>query len=225
MSLISSTTSPIFCDAPSRPCTSRIGLLGLGHRLGGDLADWPTWRLISAIEVDSSSVAEATVCTLAEASSEAAATAPPACRLLAVADMLLAVDCSCVDDDDTESITFPTEAWNWSAIAAIASFFSTSARAFSSSCSAFSRLPSIMLSLKIRTARRHLADLILVVLGGISVFSASRRKVRMASVMPLSGRVIERARDQVRKAEGMKMATLPTNTCRKPRASCVCSSA
>jgi len=39
------------------------------------LLEWLTWRLISEIEEDSSSVAEATVCTLAELCSEAAATA------------------------------------------------------------------------------------------------------------------------------------------------------
>jgi hypothetical protein len=38
------------------------------------LADCATWRAISSIEEDSSSVAVATVCTLAEVCSEAAAT-------------------------------------------------------------------------------------------------------------------------------------------------------
>ena len=62
------------------------------------VADWFTWRAISSIDEDSSSAAAATVCTLPDACSEAAATMP-ACRLVspAVADIEAAVACiSCV---------------------------------------------------------------------------------------------------------------------------------
>ena len=50
--------------------------------------EWLTWRPISAIEDDNSSVADATVCTLAALSSDAAATAP-ACLVVSSAVALI----------------------------------------------------------------------------------------------------------------------------------------
>jgi hypothetical protein len=56
------------------------------------LVDWVTWRPISATDEESSSVAVATVCTLAEACSAAAATVVAwALVSSAVADMLCEV--------------------------------------------------------------------------------------------------------------------------------------
>ena len=74
MLVIRLTTSPIFCapsararTIPSVRCVSVTALPVI-------LADCATWRLISAIEADSSSAADATVCTPVPASSADAAT-------------------------------------------------------------------------------------------------------------------------------------------------------
>ena len=79
-----------------------LALLASDTAVAAIRLEWLTWRLISAMEDDSSSVAEATVCTLAELSSEAAATAP-ACLVVssAVALMDWAAACICVACDDT----------------------------------------------------------------------------------------------------------------------------
>ena len=61
---------------------ARVGLARLVDRLAGDLADSCTWRLISLTEEVSSSVADATDCTLVEASSDAAATFAAVLRAL-----------------------------------------------------------------------------------------------------------------------------------------------
>ena len=93
MSVMRATTSPIFCDAPTRPCTISFAFAASATAWLAILLDWPTWRLISAIELDSSSAADATVCTLVDASSEADATTPACFEVSsAVADMLPAVD-------------------------------------------------------------------------------------------------------------------------------------
>ena len=71
-------------------------------------ADSCTWRLISLTDEDSSSVAEATDCTLVEASSEAAATVVvSSCERSAVADSVPAAASSSVEADDTVSTISP----------------------------------------------------------------------------------------------------------------------
>ena len=94
MSLISFTTSPIFSAASARLRTWPLVRSASATALLAMSADWPTWRLISAIEPDSSSVAAATVCTLLVASSDAAETTV-AWRLVcsAVADRAAALAC------------------------------------------------------------------------------------------------------------------------------------
>ena len=86
-------------QAPDRP----VCALRLLTAFCAILADSVTWRAISATELDSSSVAAATVRTLADASSVAAATVV-ARRLVspAVAVIEVAVDCSCEDATVTE---------------------------------------------------------------------------------------------------------------------------
>ncbi len=79
-------------------------------------ADSCTWRLISFTEDDSSSVAEATDCTLVEASSDAAATTVvSSCARSAVAVSVEAEASSSVDAEDTVSTISPTAPSNWSA--------------------------------------------------------------------------------------------------------------
>ena len=81
MSLIRLTTSPMLCATWARPWIwSRLWPACVMASLAMAVA-WVTWRLISWMELDSSSAAEATVCTLAAASSAAALTAT-ACSLL-----------------------------------------------------------------------------------------------------------------------------------------------
>ena len=75
MSLISLTTSPILLAASARACTLALVRSASETAWLAILAELPTWRLISLIEDDSSSDAAATVCTLVDASSVAAATA------------------------------------------------------------------------------------------------------------------------------------------------------
>ncbi len=68
--------------------------------------DWPTWRLISEIELASSSEALETVCTLLEASSAAVLTACACCAVCSeLADSDCAEFCICVDAEDTASTT------------------------------------------------------------------------------------------------------------------------
>src|SRR3546814_2839110 len=84
---------PWFCSLVRPACS----VASLAMRVDSD-----TCRLISAIELDSSSAAAAAVCTLADASSEAAATVCD-CRLVssAVADIDCAVDCNSDEADET----------------------------------------------------------------------------------------------------------------------------
>jgi len=74
MSLISFTASPIFCAAADRPCTVTLVRFACSTAWPAILVDSATSRPISETEDDSSSVAAATVCTLAEACSATAAT-------------------------------------------------------------------------------------------------------------------------------------------------------
>ena len=75
-------------------------------------ADSCTWRLISLTDDDSSSVADATDCTLVEASSEAAATAVvSSCDRSAVAVSVVADASSSVEAEDTVSTISPTAAF------------------------------------------------------------------------------------------------------------------
>ncbi len=72
-------------------------------------ADSCTCRLISVIEDDSSSVAEATDCTLVEASSEAAATTVVSCCARSAVEVSVVADASSsVEADDTVSTISPT---------------------------------------------------------------------------------------------------------------------
>ena len=80
-----------------------------------------TWRLISATELDSSSVAPATDCTLVDASSEAAATAVACCSVFsAVVVIDAAVLAISVAAEATVLTTAPTLDWNASASCCIA---------------------------------------------------------------------------------------------------------
>ena len=94
ISLIRLTTSPIFCAAAARlstlafaPSASRTAVLAISE-------EWVTRRAISCTDAVISSVAEATVCTFTEASSDAPATAvvrwldSSADELMALADDL-----------------------------------------------------------------------------------------------------------------------------------------
>ena len=74
MSLISFTTSPILSAASARLRTCPFVRSASAAALLAMSADWPTCRLISAIDPDSCSVAAATVCTLLVASSAAVET-------------------------------------------------------------------------------------------------------------------------------------------------------
>src|SRR5947207_11995534 len=75
MVLINSTTSPILCAALARPCTVAPDFAACATAVPVMRVDSATCRPISDTEDDNSSVADATVCTLVEACSEAAATA------------------------------------------------------------------------------------------------------------------------------------------------------
>jgi hypothetical protein len=75
LSLMSSTTSPILWAASARPWTVLLARSASSTAPWEILVDSATWRPISSMELESSSVAEATVWTLVDASSEAAATA------------------------------------------------------------------------------------------------------------------------------------------------------
>ena len=116
MVLISSTTSPIraaaFDSSPTRSLVLRAwSTASLAIR-----ADSCTWRLISLTDDAISSVAEATDCTLVEASSEAAATiVASSCARSAVEVSVVAEASSSVEADDTVSTISPTAPSNSSA--------------------------------------------------------------------------------------------------------------
>ncbi len=75
MSVINATTSPILLAASASPRTLTLVCSAWRTALEAICDDWLTWREISEMELDSSSAADATVWTLADACSEAAATA------------------------------------------------------------------------------------------------------------------------------------------------------
>ena len=80
IAVISLTTSPMRLAACDSSLMRGVGLLRLLDRLAGDAgSNSCTWRLISSTEEVSSSVAEATDWTLAEACSDAAATVADSC--------------------------------------------------------------------------------------------------------------------------------------------------
>ena len=102
MVLISSTTSPMRLAAFDNSLTRSLVTRAWPTASVAIRADSCTWRLISLTEDDSSSVADATDCTLVEASSEAAATAVvSSCERSAVADSVPAEASSWVEADDT----------------------------------------------------------------------------------------------------------------------------
>jgi len=100
-------------------------------------ADSCTWRLISFTEEDISSVADATDCTLAEASSDADATAvASSCECSAVEAREPADASSSVDADDTVSTISPIRASNSPVIAStrwLRRIFSSASRAAAAS--------------------------------------------------------------------------------------------
>ena len=79
MVLINSTTSPILAAAFDKAPTFSVVVLAWSTAWEAMRAEACTCRLISVTEEDNSSVAEATDCTLVEASSEAEATVVASC--------------------------------------------------------------------------------------------------------------------------------------------------
>ena len=154
MVLISSTTSPIRLAAFDNSLTRSLVLRAWSTASVAIRADFCTWRLISLTEDAISSVADATDCTLVEASSEAAATAVvSSCARSAVEVSVPAATSSSPDADETVSTILPTAASKPSA-----SLFMSALRwrATTSSClilsSASSRAFSAALTLKPSTA-------------------------------------------------------------------------
>jgi len=152
MSLMRFTTSPIFCAASAKVCTRALVISASAAALPAMPVDWATWRPISATEELSSSAALATVCTLVEACSDAAATAVDWREVSsAVAVMLWAVACISVADEATVRSTMETSASkSW------VSFSMARARASRCFCASASRAASsfalIMFSLNTSTA-------------------------------------------------------------------------
>jgi len=106
-----STTSPIRAAALDSSLTRSLVVRAWVTASPAIRADSCTCRLISVTEDDSSSVAEATDCTLAEASSDAAATAVArSCERVAVEVRVVADASSSVDAEDTDSTISPTVA-------------------------------------------------------------------------------------------------------------------
>ena len=144
MSLIRLTTSPIFCAASASPWTFSLVFWASSTAFWAILLDWPTWRPTSSTDWDSSSAAEATVCTLVEASSDAAATAVD-WRLVssAVDAMDCAEPCISVAAEATVAMMAPAPASKSSASSSMALRFSSSALAsacfFSSAAISWSR--------------------------------------------------------------------------------------
>ena len=102
MVLISSTTSPMLLAAFESSLTRSLVTRAWPTASVAIRADSCTWRLISVTEDESSSVADATDCTLVVASSEAAATADVSvCDRWAFADSVPAEASSWVEADDT----------------------------------------------------------------------------------------------------------------------------
>ncbi len=153
ISVISLTTSPIAAASLQRPCIVALVRSASITAFCAMLVDCATWRPISVTELASSSDAAATVCTLAEASSVAAATAVAWLDVSsAVAVMAEAVACSSVDAEATVLSTAEMPASKPSV-----SSFTRAARAIrslmASASLAASSLALIMFSLKTTTAR------------------------------------------------------------------------
>src|SRR5713226_8240001 len=116
MVLINSTTSPMraaaFDNSPTRSLVARA----CSTASPAIRADSCTWRLISLTDDAISSVAEATDCTLVEASSDAAATMEViSCARSAVDVNVPAEVSSSIEADDTVSTIWPTAPSNSSA--------------------------------------------------------------------------------------------------------------
>ena len=92
MVLMSAITAPIRSAMLARACTVASVRRVSSTAAPAIFAEWETWLAISRVEIDSSSVAAATVCTFIDACSAAAATLWD-CRLVcsAVAAMVWAV--------------------------------------------------------------------------------------------------------------------------------------
>ena len=113
MVLISSTTAPIRPAASDNSPTLSLVCCAWSTASWAIRADSCTCRLISLTDEVSSSVADATDCTLVEACSEAAATATVnSCERSAVAVSVPAEASSSVEADDTVSMISPTAASN-----------------------------------------------------------------------------------------------------------------
>ena len=105
MVLISSTTSPMRAAALDSSLTRSLVVRAWSTASLAMRADSCTWRLISVTEDDSSSVADATDCTLVEASSEAAATTVASCCARSAVEVSVVAEASSsVEADDTVSI-------------------------------------------------------------------------------------------------------------------------
>ena len=119
-------------------CTALAAILALSA----------TWRLISWTDTAISSDAEATVLTLAEASSEAWATSEERTEVSsALLVRVWAADWSWVDAEETEPTIAPTDCSNSSAILAIAAFRSAAMRAsLAAACSLASLASTTALS-------------------------------------------------------------------------------
>jgi hypothetical protein len=180
------TTSPIFCA----PSASERAVSPLRRALSTARAaisvDCATWRPISATEDVNSSVALATICTLAEVCSEAAATTP-ACRLVAdaVEDIDWAVSSITEDADDSP----PTSSETLVSNARVSSSSARARRILTSLSASFStarRSALIMLSLKTCTA------------AAIAPISSSRSLPEMLSeTSPLARRDIVAVRSTI----------------------------
>ena len=105
MLLISPTTSPIFCAPPASVLTMASVRLASSTALPAIVEDCATCLAISDIELDNSSAAEATVCTLTLACSTAAAT-PEACAV--VWSVVLDSDCAVARNSVAAEATVPT---------------------------------------------------------------------------------------------------------------------
>ena len=109
MVLISSTTSPIRLAACASSPTRSLVLRAWSTASLAMFDEVCTWRLISLTDEAISSVADATDCTLVEASSEAAATmVVSSCDRSAVAVSVPAEASSSVEAEDTVSMISPT---------------------------------------------------------------------------------------------------------------------
>jgi hypothetical protein len=193
MSLISLSTSPIFCAASARP---RIVWLVRSASLTARpaiCAEDDAWRPISPIEALSSSAAEATVWTLTVACSDAAATAPAWREVSsAVADSDCAEDCMSPAAEATPSTTPPTDSSKPSAILSIAARFSASARSRSAAPSTSSALARVKPSRNTASARAMAPTSSLRASAGMSRSSSPAAIACIEPVIDEIGRAIER---------------------------------